>query len=230
MHIGLIGGIGPAATVVYYERLIAATKAMGVSLELTIAHTPDIMTLVRNNLADRRVEQAQEYAVLIDRLRAAGCDCAAITSLGGHFCFAETEAVSSLPLVSAVEPLDEAFAARGLRAVGLIGTRVVIRTRMYGALKRTRALAPDDQIDEVGQTYQDIATGGTCTDKQRAFMFAVGRGLIGAGADAVVLAGTDLGLAFDGHDPGYPVIDALDIHVDLLAGIAAGRQPLPGRG
>ena len=33
------------------------------------------------------------------------------------------------------------------------------------------------------------------------------------GAEAIVLAGTDLNLAFDGQDPGYPVIDALDVHV-----------------
>jgi aspartate racemase len=227
MHIGLIGGIGPSATVVYYQRLVARTRAMGVNLDLTIAHTPDIMVLVRNNLADRRVEQAREYAPLIDRLKAAGCDCAAITSLGGHFCFAETRAISSLPLVSAVEPLDAAFAARRLSTVGLLGTRVVMRTRMYGALQRTRAFAPDDFLDEVGQTYQDIATSGTCTDAQRGFLFGIGRGLIDRGAQAVVLGGTDLGLAFDGHDPGFPVIDALDIHVEVLADIAAGRRPLP---
>ncbi|MFN0113906.1 MAG: aspartate/glutamate racemase family protein [Paracoccaceae bacterium] len=226
MHIGLIGGIGPAATVVYYQRLVAATRAMGVPLNLTIAHTPDIMTLIRNNLADRRTEQAREYAVLIDRLRDAGCNCAAITSLGGHFCFAETKAISSLPLVSAVAPLDDAFAARGIASVGLLGTRVVMRTRMYGALRRTRALAPDDRIDEVGQTYQDIATSGACTEPQRAVFFGAGREMIARGAQAIVLGGTDLGLAFDGHDPGFPVIDALDVHVEMLADLATGRRTL----
>ena len=28
---------------------------------------------------------------------------------------------------------------------------------------------------------------------------------------------------FAGVDPGYPVVDALDIHVDVLAQLAAGR-------
>ena len=46
------------------------------------------------------------------------------------------------------------------------------------------------------------------------------------GAEAVVLAGTDLNLAFDGTDPGYPVIDALDVHVALLADLALGRATL----
>ena len=46
------------------------------------------------------------------------------------------------------------------------------------------------------------------------------------GAEAIVLAGTDLNLAFDGQDPGYRVIDALDVHVDVLARLAAGETSL----
>lgn len=229
MHIGLIGGIGPAATVVYYQRLVASMKALGAPLNLTIAHTPDIQVLIRNNLADRREDQAREYAPLIDRLKAAGCDCAAITSLGGHFCFAETQAVSSLPLVSAVAPLDDYFVAQGIRRVGLLGTRVVMRTRLYGQLARTEAVALDDEIEHLGQTYQDIAVAGACREDQRAlFLDAGARMCRDLGAEAVVLAGTDLNLAFDGQDPGYPVIDALDVHVALLADLAAGRVALPG--
>ena len=41
-----------------------------------------------------------------------------------------------------------------------------------------------------------------------------------------MLAGTDLNLAFDGQDPGYPVFDALDVHVALLADLASGRAAL----
>ncbi len=48
------------------------------------------------------------------------------------------------------------------------------------------------------------------------------------GADAVVLAGTDLNLAFDGStDPGYPTIDALDVHVGVLVDLALDRPTLP---
>ena len=105
MHLGLIGGIGPAATIVYYQRLSAAMRAAGTPLDVTIVNA-DVDTLLRNNLADDRAAQATEYVRLLDRLKAAGADCAAITSLGGHFCFNETVPLSPLPLVSAVTPLD----------------------------------------------------------------------------------------------------------------------------
>ena len=225
MHIGLIGGIGAAATVVYYQRLCAAVAKTGKRLDLTIVQA-DIQTLIRNNLADLRAEQAADYAPLLQRLKAAGCDCAAITSLGGHFCFAETEALSPLPLVSAVAPLDDFFAAEGIGAVGLLGTRVVMRTGLFGQLKRTRALALEDRIDELGQLYQDVAVAGACTQEARATFLGAGQQLIDLGAEAVVLAGTDLNLAFDGQEPGYRVIDALDVHVARLADLATDRATL----
>ena len=93
-------------------------------------------------------------------------------------------------------------------------------------LALTQAIALDDEIDTLGQMYQEIAVAGACQPAQRDTMIDAGRRMIAAGADAIVLAGTDLNLAFDGHDPGYPVIDALDVHVDLLADIATGRVDL----
>jgi aspartate racemase len=228
MHIGLIGGIGVAATVVYYQRLTAAAAARGVSrLDLTIVHG-EIHELIRNNLADRKVEQAQAFLPLVTRLKDAGCDCAALSSLGAHFCFDELAALSPLPLVSAVTPLDAYFVGQGIKRVGLLGTRVVMRTRLYGQLARTEALALDDEIEILGQAYQDVAVAGTCSAAQQELFLDAGRRMIAAGADAIVLAGTDLNLVFDGQNPGYRVVDALDVHVALLADLAAGRKSLGG--
>jgi aspartate racemase len=226
MHIGFIGGIGVAATVVYYQRLTTAMAAKGARLRLTISHG-DIQTLIANNLADRREQQAEIFARQIDELGAAGADVAALTSLGAHYCFAELEALSPLPLVSGVAPLDSYFAAQGLRRIGLLGTRVVMRTRLYGQLHQTEAVALDDEIETLGQTYQDVAVAGACSQPQRQLFLDAGRRMVDEqGAEAIVLAGTDLNLAFDGQEPGYQVIDALDVHVELLARLAAGETSI----
>lgn len=225
MHIGLIGGIGAAATVAYYQRLTAAVAARHQPLELTIVQA-DIRPLIANANSDGREAQARLFAPLIDRLRAAGADCAALTSIGAHFCFDETRALSSLPMVSAVAPLDAHFAAQGVGTVGLLGTWVAMRTRLFGLMTRTKALAPDEDFHEAGQVYQDMAVSGTCPDTARERLFLAGRRMMDRGAGAIVLAGTDLNLAFDGRDPGYPVIDALDVHVALLADLATGRRGL----
>jgi aspartate racemase len=130
-------------------------------------------------------------------------------------------------LVSAVTPLDTYFASQGLKTVGLLGTRVVMRTGLYGQLTQTRYVTLDDEIDRLGQSYQDMAVAGICTPQQRETFLDAGRQMVETrGADAIVLAGTDLNLAFDGQDPGYRVIDALDVHVDVLARLAAGDTDL----
>ncbi len=225
MHIGMIGGIGPASTVAYYQRLSAAVRDAGGVLDLTIVNA-NVNELIRNNEAGDKNAQAIAYAKLIDRLEAAGADCAVITSHGGHFCFDETVALSSLPMVSAVTPLDAYFAGQSIKTVGLMGTKVVMNTQLYGQLSQTSALPPTDTLDLVGETYIEMALSSDCSDTQRAFFIEEGRKLIDQGADAIVLAGTDLNLAFDGRDVGYTVIDALDVHVALLTDLAVGRAHL----
>ncbi|MDK3017962.1 aspartate/glutamate racemase family protein [Pseudodonghicola flavimaris] len=221
MHIGLIGGIGPAATVEYYTRLVGAFRRLERPLELTIVHA-DVTTLTTNAAADARDTQAQIYARHLAQLKGAGADVGSITSLGGHFCYAETEAITPLPLVSAVTPLDSYCVARGLGAVGLLGTRQVTTSGVYGQMPCTRTLAPADP-DAVHEAYLASALAGHCDAETRALIFAAGQEMIARGAEAIVLAGTDLGLAFYGHAPGFPVIDALDVHVDHL--VALAMQP-----
>ncbi len=218
MHIGLIGGIGPAATVVYYQRLVAAFRDLGRPLDLTIVNA-HVNTLVANAEAGRRREQAGVFAGLLARLRGAGADFATITSLGGHFCFAETQAVSPLPLVSAIAPMDGYCAARGIVTVGLLGARQVTGSKLFGQLQRTRVIAPG-RLDEVHSAYLETAVTARCTPDQRALFFDEGQKMIDRGADAIVLGGSDLGLAFDGADPGFPVVDGVQVHVDHLVELA----------
>ena len=62
-----------------------------------------------------------------------------------------------------------------------------------------------------------MATSGHATGQQREFFFSAVRKLCqDQGADAVVFAGTDMFLAFEGHDCGFPVIDGGQVHIDAI--------------
>lgn len=228
MHIGLIGGIGPAATAAYYLKLADRCRAAGVPLHLTIENT-EISELARNAQTDRRAEQAAIYARAIDRLAAAGAEVAAITSIGGSFCEDETRAIAALPLVSAFGALDGWFVSRGIGTIGILGTETVMRSHLYGRMQRTRTVIPAGREAEIGQAYVATAMAGHASDTHRALFFDAGRRMVeDMGAEAVLLAGTDLCLAFDGQDPGYPVVDAIDVHVEQLFGLASGAVGLDG--
>ena len=105
MHIGLIGGIGPAATVAYYTRLVAEFKKRDLPLALTITHA-DIAVLVQNASSDQRQAQAEVFAYHLEQLTAAGCDIGMITALTGHFCFEETCQRSPVQLLNGVAVID----------------------------------------------------------------------------------------------------------------------------
>ena len=102
MHIGLIGGIGPAATAVYYERLVETFAAADMPLHLTIGHT-SVRELARNSSGGFAEKQAIEYKRIAEQLAAAGADAIAITSMGGHFCVEEFLSISPLPLINGPE-------------------------------------------------------------------------------------------------------------------------------
>lgn len=216
MHIGLIGGIGPAATEFYYRGLIDRHAAAGTCPDLTIAHA-DVRDMVRN-LANRDpAGQARIFAGLVQRLKAAGAEAALVTSMGGHFCIKELEAISPLPMINGVEAVAAELARRGLKSIGILGTRLVMETGLYGRLASLQAIVPaGDELQKVHETYGAMANVGRVTEEQCRFFHAAGRALVDRGAEAVLLGGTDLFLAFQGADPGYPVIDSADIHVEAV--------------
>lgn len=218
MHIGLIGGIGPAATLVYYDALSRQCAQAGQRLHLTVANA-DTREMIANMEAGRPDLQAAVFAGYIDQLKASGCKAVAITSMGGHFCVKELKAISSLPIISAVPALEACFAARGYRTVGVMGTRAVMRTGIYG-VRATEVIAPDgDALDEVHAQYLSIAVAAVATSEQRAFFKAAGQALIDRGADVVILGGTDLSVAF-ADDPGYPILDSALVHAEAIGRVA----------
>lgn len=141
MHIGLIGGIGPAATDFYYRGLVDRHRAAGTPLECTIAHA-DVGTMGRNLTDGRRAEQAALFAGLIGRMKKAGAEVAAVTSMGGHFCINELLPISPLPLVHGIHAVDAAIRTSGLKKIGVLGTRLVMDTKLYGGVSSAALIAP----------------------------------------------------------------------------------------
>lgn len=217
MHIGLIGGIGPASTEFYYRGLVKAHAAADRKMELTIVHA-DVRDLLGNLAKGAAPEQSEIFLRYVLRLQAAGADAVAVTSLAGHFCIEELEAISPLPIVNAIPEIDGYIGQQNLSRVGLLGTRTVMESGLYGGITAAEiALPGGEDLARTHDTYVAMATSGEASDQQREILFAIGKKLCTAqGADAVVLAGTDLFLAFDGHDCGFPVVDSAKLHIDAL--------------
>ncbi len=221
MHIGLIGGIGPAATDFYYRRLIATFASRKTPLDLTIVHA-DTPTLLAHLASHDVAGQVAIYMRLTNRLAAAGAGCVAITSSAGHFCVDAFTATSPLPVVNMIGDVNRAIAQRGFTRVGILGTRTVMESRFYGGVSTATVVSPGGQdLDAVHEAYVAMASSGVVTDAQRAVFEAVCQRLLqDEGAEAIMLGGTDLALAFDERTSAFPLIDCAGIHADAIARLA----------
>jgi aspartate racemase len=77
---------------------------------------------------------------------------------------------------------------------------------------------PDEEVlEQVHSAYVEMAIAGRVTDRQRRVFLTVGRHLCRErGAQAILLGGTDLFLAFTEQQPDFAVIDCADIHVEAI--------------
>lgn len=217
MHIGLIGGIGPAATEFYYRGLVKAHTAAQRRMDLTIVHA-DTHEMVQNLENGAASKQAQVFSNFTDRLKAGGAEAVVITSMGGHFCVNEFEAKSALPVINAIPVLNAHFAQMGVERVGLLGTKTVMQSQLYGGLSSVEVVSlPTQELDRAHAEYIAMAKSGAASDEQKAYFDDAGRRLCtDHDADVVVLAGTDLFLAFGEADHDYPIVDSADVHIQAI--------------
>ena len=221
MHIGMIVGIGPAATDYYYRYLIKAFGLANRDLQLTMAHA-DTKTLLKNQAEGNNQAQVAIYVSLADRLQKCGVERLAVTSIAGHFCIRQFMVVSPIPVIDLLDTVRREVIRRGYKRLGLLGTRVVMETHFYGALEPAQVIAPVEMMSEVHNAYVAMATAGAATNEQREVFLQAGRLLTTEhGCESILLAGTDLGLVFNsGFDARFVTFDCAEVHAAAIADMA----------
>ncbi len=123
-----------------------------------------------------------------------------------------------MPLVHGIHAVDAAIRKSGLKRIGVLGTRIVMESGLYGGVSSAELIAPEGEtFGEVGDTYSAMAGIGKVTDQQREVFVKAGRWLMRErGVEAIMLGGTDLFLAFAGREPEFPLVDCADIHVEAI--------------
>jgi aspartate racemase len=222
MHIGLIGGIGLGATEFYHRRLVNGFAARNAPLHLTIAHA-DVQIETANLLRDDRAAQAAIFAEHTRQLAAAGAECVVIPSVAGHFCIKDFEALSPLPPINLLDAVAAHVAERGLRRIGVLGTRTVMASRFYGYMPSVEIVPPAGaSLDEVHDAYISIALTGEVAAGQRALFDKMADQLIADhGCEAIMLGGTDLSLVYKTEPPRFPFVHCAAVHVDAIVQHAA---------
>jgi aspartate racemase len=201
--LGLVGGLGPGATVHYYRELVKAQAG-----EMLIVHA-DMDRVLGHVQRGDRLELAAYLADLIERLAHGGAELAVISAITPHICIRELERISALPLVNIIKEVAAEIHARGYRRVALFGTKFVVESRMFGMLDGVEVIVPD-QVEAIHDAYMKTVDGGT---EGRAILSKIAHELP---VDAIVLAGTDLALIFDETNTDFPHVDCARTHIRAI--------------
>lgn len=218
--LGIIGGIGPESTIDYYKTIVALyreRKPDG-SYPPIVINSIDMQRIVKMFEAGELQKLTSAFAEELQKLHRAGVDFALLAANTPHLVFDDLQRQSPLPLISIVEATCEVAKARGLKRVGLFGTRFTMQATFYRDVFSREGIAvvvPDaaDQ-DYIHEKYMGELVPGIFLPETRAGLLVIVDRLAEQTAiEGVILGGTELPLIL--RDPahnGIPFFNTTRIH------------------
>ena len=138
---------------------------------------------------------------------------AAIVAVTPHICSAQLLPLLKIPLIDMVATVADAIRERGLKRIALLGTRSTVQSRMFGRLGVGVVMPKPDEIESINNAYLDVVydrNTSVTLDRLR----ELARMLIKReGAEAVLLAGTDLSMVLNEENAGFPTLDCAGVHI-----------------
>jgi aspartate racemase len=225
--IGLVGGFGPESTIDYYRRILEGwqRERPGTAPSIVI-DSLDVQYGLRLVASDRAA-LIQYLLGSVRRLAGAGVDFVAIAANTPHIVFDELAALSPVPLLSIVEVCAEEARRRGMRRLGLLGTRFTMEASFYPEVFARRSMtvvAPNDvERPWLHERYIGELLVGNFRDETRDGVLSIVRRLASdESIDGVVLGGTELPLLLgDSTVAGVPALDTTALHVAAIIRSAA---------
>lgn len=215
--IGLVGGLGVGAAIHYYRELARMHAADGRMMNLAMVHADNGRVRDALEAADK-TGLALYLAELIVRLKAAGAEFAVVPAIAPHMAIDELTQLSPLPMIDILAEVRREIDVCGLHRVALFGTRYAIESRLFGRIDHLEVVTPRPaEIDYIHATYFEMVDAGAASAAQREGLTRLAHELIRReGVEAIILAGTDLALAFDESNTDFPHVDAARVHLNAI--------------
>ncbi|MDP4574675.1 amino acid racemase [Qipengyuania sp. G39] len=221
--LGLIGGMSWISTRAYYERINKFVQKQAPPM----ASAPMLI----ESLDYSKVYEAKQHedwdavaGILVDsarRLESAGAQGLVIAANTMHRVYDQVAEAVSIPLLHIADAVGDAMQAAECESAAILGTRTVMTESFY----RQRLIAhgvellppnPEDVEMVDGIIYKELMLGRVTRDAERALKTLI-TSKDKEGADAIVLACTELELVVDTRANVLPVFDSTDIHCRAAA-------------
>lgn len=213
--LGILGGLGPMATVYFYELLTMHTKAARDQDHIDViinsrATTPDRTAYILGESSENPFDIMAEDA---RRLVTFGADVLAIPCNTAHYFYDRLNETIPVPILNMIEETVLRAKSLGCRKVGILATEGTVKTRTYQRVCEAHGIAcevPDDEHQRMVMQviYDDIKTG-RLADMEK--FCAAAQSLTDAGCTRLILGCTELSLVKREQKLGPLYIDSMEV-------------------
>lgn len=222
--IGIIGGLGPEATVDYYNQIINAFKN-----ETEEFNYPEIIVYSVNMgeflgmIKAKKHDDATDYLLeRVKNLNSAGADFAAISANTPHLLFDRLKEQSPLPLISIVEATCIESVKKGYKNIGLFGTGFTMEASFYSEVfkkQNINIVMPDREDKELinYKLFSEIELGIFKDETRQVLINIIDKMFQEQHIDSLILGCTEFPLILkESSYAGIPMLNTTKIHVDAI--------------
>lgn len=225
-RVGILGGMGPEATVLLMQKIISATPARDDAdhIPLIVDQNPQVPSRIAWLIEGRGEDPGPVLAAMARRLHGAGAQALAMPCNTAHHFAPAIRAAAPLPFIDMVAlsvARAAALAGQGAR-VGILASPAVRRIGLFDAPFAAAGLVPVHCADEAATLaiIRSIKASGP-TDFARTGLAAASTALKDQGAAVQMIACTEFSLIAEALNPAIRCFDTLDCLVEGIIAFAA---------
>ena len=233
--IGILGGMGPEATLECYSTIIKSTPAKMDQEHLRVVI--DANPRIPDRTAAIIDQGESPLTILVEGCRGlqrAGADFIIIPCVSAHFFLDQIQEQITLPILSIFDAIAETITTdhAAIKTIGLMGTTGTIRGDLLQkrlASDGIHTIVPDEKHQAmVMAAIYDIKNSQPARSEEEftSDLIATAESLISLGAQGIVAGCTEIPLALKQKHLSVPYFDALAI-LARTAVTKAGRSPIP---
>jgi len=216
--IGLIGGTTWVSTLEYY-RIINETikeKLGGVHSAHCILYSVDFDEFILKNEGKWK-DITGSFIDIAKKLEKVGADFIIICANTMHKIADEIQNSVNIPLLNIVDVTAEKIVERGLKKVGLLGTKYTMEDDFYKQRLKQRfnieAIVPESEEREIiNKIIFDELTYDIIRQSSRQKYVKIINKLVLNGAEGIILGCTEIPLLIKKNDVNIPIFDTTSIH------------------
>jgi len=221
-RLGILGGMGPAASAEFVSRLIQQTPATRDQDHIPFVlwnepRIPDRSTSMRNGNDD-----PLPYLIEgIQSLKYVGCNLIVIPCNTAHFWYHELIKLE-VPIIHIVDSVADALCDVNVTnaTIGVIGTQATVEFGLYqymlNRLGWYSIVPTKEEMDTLVQPSIDLIKGGNL-EQAHFLLMTVVKSLIDRGAKAVILGCTEIPLAIkEVEENSIPIVNSIDSLVKVV--------------